>query len=215
MSILTVATTKGGAGKTTLARLILARLALQGLRLAAIDADLNRTLADWTSLAKFAVTVYHELDKGRIVPLADELSKTHDVVVIDTAGAASDSMLFAIGCSDLVLIPLQPSLGDIVEAVKTFQLIKSASLMLKRDVLTRVVLLSVKETTGVAQHILTEASNAGLPLMQTRLSHLVAFQEMSFTGMAPAKGKAAKEIAALMEEIAALDILPEPSKLAS
>jgi cellulose biosynthesis protein BcsQ len=39
VSIITVATTKGGAGKTTLARLILSRSTLSGLRAAAIDAD--------------------------------------------------------------------------------------------------------------------------------------------------------------------------------
>jgi cellulose biosynthesis protein BcsQ len=44
MSIITIATTKGGAGKTTLARLILGRSALSGLRAAAIDADFNHTL---------------------------------------------------------------------------------------------------------------------------------------------------------------------------
>ncbi len=41
MSIITIATTKGGAGKTTLARLILGRSALSGLRAAAIDAALE------------------------------------------------------------------------------------------------------------------------------------------------------------------------------
>jgi Mrp family chromosome partitioning ATPase len=39
MSIITIATTKGGAGKTTLARLILGRSALSGLKAAALDAD--------------------------------------------------------------------------------------------------------------------------------------------------------------------------------
>jgi CO dehydrogenase nickel-insertion accessory protein CooC1 len=39
----------GGAGKTTLARLILGRSALSGLTAAAIDADFNHTLTDWIS----------------------------------------------------------------------------------------------------------------------------------------------------------------------
>jgi CobQ/CobB/MinD/ParA nucleotide binding domain len=44
VSIIAIATTKGGAGKTTLARLILGRAALSGFKAAAIDADLNHTL---------------------------------------------------------------------------------------------------------------------------------------------------------------------------
>jgi CobQ/CobB/MinD/ParA nucleotide binding domain len=76
MSIITVATTKGGAGKTTLARLILGRTAQMGLAPAAIDADFNRTLTDWaTAFAKHPMTVRHELDETRIVPLVGDCMK--------------------------------------------------------------------------------------------------------------------------------------------
>ena len=82
MSIITVATTKGGAGKTTLARLILGRTAQMGLKPAAIDADFNRTLTDWaTTFAKPPLTVRHELDETNIVPLVSELHEAHDLVV--------------------------------------------------------------------------------------------------------------------------------------
>ena len=68
MSVITIATTKGGAGKTTLARLILARATLSGLTAAAIDADLNHTLTDWIStVAKSPITIRHEVDETRIV----------------------------------------------------------------------------------------------------------------------------------------------------
>ena len=57
MSVITIATTKGGAGKTSLARLILARAALSGQKAAAIDADFNHTLTDWVStVAKSPIT---------------------------------------------------------------------------------------------------------------------------------------------------------------
>src|SRR5271169_4301220 len=42
--ILTVASSKGGCGKTTLARIILGRLALAGYSVAAVDADFNHSL---------------------------------------------------------------------------------------------------------------------------------------------------------------------------
>src|SRR5271170_7730489 len=86
VSILSIATTKGGAGKTTLARLILARSALAGLKTAAIDADFNHTLTDWvTTATKHPITVRHELDETRIVPTVSDFHDSHDVVVIDTA----------------------------------------------------------------------------------------------------------------------------------
>ena len=117
VSIITIATTKGGAGKTTLARLILARSALAGLKTAAIDADFNHTLTDWiTTVAKHPITVRHELDETKIVPTVSELHEAHDLVVIDTAGAPSQATIFSIGCADIVLVPISPSSADIVEA---------------------------------------------------------------------------------------------------
>ena len=216
MSIITIATSKGGAGKTTIARLILGRLALDGLPVAAVDADLNHTLTDWVRAAsKHPIAVEHELDETRIVPLVESLHETHDVVVIDTAGAATQATIFAIGCADLVLVPCQTSSADIVEAIKTMNLIKSASLMMKRSVTARVVLTGYQPNTNISTHVEGEIAKANLPLMRTRLNRLVAFQEMSFTGIVPTTGIAGVQCANFIDEIASLGGIPAASKLAS
>ncbi len=216
MSIITIATSKGGAGKTTIARLILGRLALDGLPVAAVDADLNHTLTDWVRAAsKHPIAIEHELDETRIVPIVESLHETHDVVVIDTAGAATQATIFAIGCADLVLVPCQTSSADIVEAIKTMNLIKSASLMLKRSVTARVVLTGYQPNTNISTHVEGEIAKANLPLMRARLNRLVAFQEMSFTGIVPTTGIAGVQCANFIDEIASLGGIPAASKLAS
>jgi chromosome partitioning protein len=216
MSIITIATSKGGAGKTTIARLILGRLALDGLPVAAVDADLNHTLTDWVRTAsKHPIAIEHELDETRIVPLVESLHESHDVVVIDTAGAATQATIFAIGCADLVLVPCQTSSADIVEAIKTMNLIKSASLMMKRSVAARVVLTGYQPNTNISTHVEGEIAKADLPLMRTRLNRLVAFQEMSFTGIVPTSGIAGVQCSNFIDEIAALGGIPAASKLAS
>lgn len=216
MSIITIATTKGGAGKTTLARLILGRAALAGFKPAAVDADFNHTLTDWvTAVAKHPITVRHELDETKIVPLVTELHETHDVVVIDTAGAASQATIFAIGCADLVLVPVAPSSADIVEAIKTMNLIRSAAQMLRREVAARVVLTAVQPGTNIAEHVEKEIAKADLPVLGTRLHRLVAFQEMSFTGIPPTSGLAGVQCSNFLDDLEALGGLPETTKLAS
>jgi len=216
VSIITIATTKGGAGKTTLARLILGRSALSGFKAAALDADFNHTLTDWvTTAAKSPITVRHELDETKIVPLVSELHETHDVVVIDTAGAASQATIFAIGCADLVLVPVAPSSADIVEAIKTVNLIKSAAQMMRKEIPTRVVLTAVQPGTNIAEHIEKEIAKAKLPLLDTRLHRLVAFQEMSFTGIPPTSGLAGLQCSNFLYDLEALGGLPETTKLAS
>ena len=216
MSIITIASSKGGAGKTTIARLILGRLSLGGFRTAAVDADFNHTLTDWVRTAsKHAIAVENELDETQIVPLVTRLHDAHDVVVIDTAGAATQATIFAIGCADLILVPVQTSSADIVEAIKTMNLIKSASLMMKRDVTARVILTGYQPGTNISAHIESEVAKAKLPVMQTKLHRLVAFQEMSFTGLVPTTGLAGLQCTNLLDEIDALGALPEPNKLAS
>jgi chromosome partitioning protein len=216
MSVITIATTKGGAGKTTLARLILARAPLSGLTAAAIDADLNHTLTDWVStVAKSPITIRHEVDETKIVPLVAGLHESHDVVVIDTAGAASQATIFAIGCADLVLVPIAPSSADIVEAIKTVNLIKSAAQMMRREVVARVVLTAVQPGTNIAEHVEKEVAKAGLPTLRTRLHRLVAFQEMSFTGIPPTSGHAGFQCSNFLDDLEALGGLPEARKLAS
>ena len=216
MSIITVATTKGGAGKTTLGRLILALLAMRGFKVAAVDADYNHTLTDWvTTAAKHPITVHHELDETKIVPLVSELHNAHDFVLIDTAGAASQATIFALGCADLVLVPISPSSADIVEGIKTINLINSAAMMLKRDVPARVVLTAVQPGTNIAEHIENEVAKAKLPVLKTRLHRLVAFQEMSFTGIAPTSGPAGHQASNFLDDLAALGGLPEFMKIAS
>ncbi len=216
MSIITIATTKGGAGKTTLARLILGRAALSGFKVAAVDADFNHTLTDWvTAISKQPITVRHELDETKIVPLVAELHETHDIVVIDTAGAASQATIFAIGCADLVLVPVAPSAADIVEAIKTVNLIRSAAQMLRRDVPARVVLTAVQPGTHIADHVENELAKANLPIFSTRLHRLVAFQEMSFTGISPTTGLAGVQAGNFLDELEDLGVIPESVKIAS
>ena len=199
-----------------LARLILGRASMAGYKVAAIDVDSNRTLADWVKeSSKQPITVRHEIDETKLVPLVSELHEDHDIVLIDTAGAASQATIFAIGCADLILVPVSPSAADIVEAIKTVNLIRSAGQMLRRELHVKVVLTAVQPGTNVAEHVEKEVAKAKLPVFPTRLHRLVAFQEMTFTGIPPTTGLAGVQATNFLDELEALGALPETKKLAS
>lgn len=209
MSIITIATSKGGAGKTTLAQLLAGTIAKHGHRVAAIDADYNHSLADWANTFRPAnITIRHELDEKKIIPLAEELSDSHDLLIIDTAGAATQATVFAIGCADLVLIPCQLSSADVVEAVKTKQLVDSAAAMTKSTIPARAVLTDYQPRTVIAGHVEAELAACGLEQMNTRLHRLVAFKEMTFSGDVPTDGTAGTQVATLIDDVAALGVLP-------
>ncbi len=209
MSIITVATSKGGAGKTTIAAVILGALCERGYQVAALDADLNRTLCNWVEVfAKYPITAKAELDETQIVSLAGELEDTHDLVVIDTAGASMQATVFAIGCADLVLVPIQLSSSDVVEAIKTVKLVESASGMVKREIPARVIFTDYQPKTNVAAHTEGEAKKYKLPMMKAKLNRLVGFKEMTFTGRVPRGGTAGAQITVLLKELKGLGVLP-------
>ncbi len=209
MSIITVATSKGGAGKTTIAAVILGALAERGYKVAALDADLNRTLCNWIEVfARYPITAKAELDETQIVSLAGELEEAHDLVVIDTAGASMQATVFAIGCADLVLVPIQLSSSDIVEAIKTVKLVESASGMVKREIPARVIFTDYQPKTNVAAHTEGEAKKYKLPMMKAKLNRLVGFKEMTFTGRVPRGGTAGAQITVLLKELKGLGALP-------
>ena len=143
VSVIAVASSKGGAGKTTVAEVLLGALAERGATVAAIDADFNQTLSKWVqTFSSYPITATVEIDETKIVPLAGELADRHDVVVIDTAGAATQATVFAIGCADLVIVPVQLSSSDVVEAIKTVL-----------DASPDGPCLAVENMAGMGQHI--------------------------------------------------------------
>jgi chromosome partitioning protein len=208
MSIITLATTKGGAGKTTIAQVLVRAVHDLGYSVGVIDGDVNATMSDWiASTEKLDVECHRVLEDSRIVPTANELNRRHDLVVIDTAGAPSQASVFAIGCSDLVLIPVQLSNGDVTEALKTYQVLSSAAQLVQRHIEGRVIFTDYTPKTKVAKRVRKQIRKAELPSMETRLHRLVAFKELTFNGSMPKKGTAMEQSQALVEELRSLGVL--------
>lgn len=209
MSIITMATSKGGAGKTTTAQMIIGAVHRLGYSVGVIDADPNGTLSSWlANQSNMAIECRQILDDAGIVPAARKLERKHDLVIIDTAGARSQATIFAVGCADLVLIPMQLSHADVVEAEKTYKLVRSASSMTNRKIPARIVYTDYTPKTKVAKRVRKEIYQRDLPVMRTRLHHLVAFKELTFSGKVPKKGTAAAQGQLLVQEMCEMGCMP-------
>lgn len=208
--ILTVASTKGGAGKTTIVMALAGTLAAEGLRVAVVDADPSRAYASWAENAYEGATVIvrAEADEARLAKAIDELSPMTDLVLVDTAGFGNRAALLAIAAADAVLVPCTPSRADVEQAAKTLQLVDGAARAARRAIPAKVIPSRIKQATAVSRHAVSELDAASLPRTQAGVSDRVAFAEMTFSGRVPNSGEAGQEIAGLVAELRRLDWLP-------
>lgn len=209
MSVITIATTKGGAGKTTVAQMIIGAVHNFGYSVGVIDCDENQTLSSWLKNNRnMAIETRSVLDESTVLDEVRKLQRKHDLVVIDTPGTNTQATVFAVGCADMVLIPLQLSHADVVEADKTYRMVKSTSEMSGNRIKSRLVYTDYTPKTKVAKKVRKTVDALGLPTMRTRLHHLVAFKELTFSGKVPRKGTAGAQGQLLVQEICEMGLLP-------
>jgi chromosome partitioning protein len=204
--ILTIATQKGGAGKTTLARVISTHLAATGHSVAVIDADPNKGLTEWASLyAGPAIAFHAEPDEKRLASLPADLAENHDIVLIDTAGFGSRSMLVAIGAADAVLIPCTPDRGAVREAEQTAEWVRNLSRSTRREIPCRVIMTAFDPRRAADRHARQQArTTMALPLLDSILSDRTAYQAASWTGTIrhdPATSREADQLCAELVEM--------------
>lgn len=201
--ILTLTSRKGGCGKSLLAMLIASSLAEQGAGVALVDADPNGSVHRWVTdiCRESAITPYAEADADRLAELLPDLAEQHAVVVADTAGFGNRAATVAAAAADLVLVPVAPGEADVIEASRVVASVAGLARSTRRPIPALVVINRVRRNTTLARHIATEIDRLQLPRLVTTLSEAVAYGEMSFSGVLPAGGTPAEEVAALVSEL--------------
>jgi len=208
MFVLTIASSKGGPGKTTLSQVLAGRLAGR-CRLVVLDADPTQALSRWASNvyegAPFATIA--EPDETRLAHLISAKADEADLVLVDTAGFGNRAATAAMTSADGVLIPTLAGEADITEAEKTMRLVEGLARAARREIAARLVFNRVRRTS-LARHADAEAKQAKLARLRCSLSDLVAYGEMSYSGKVPSSGLAGGEVTALVAELRKMGWIP-------
>ena len=216
-SIVVIASSKGGAGKTSLTTVLAVNLAALRYRVAVVDADRNQAFANWHKISEAPpLTCSSEIDHNGIVSHLMAQAESHDVVIADTAGFENQTTVFAMGTADLVLIPCMPDRNSVLEARKTAKQVESISQIARRSIPYRVVLSRWSNRGLSEQATLADIDDARLPRLQQHLSDLVSFQKMTFSGVVPKTGLAGIQIDRIIDELRGLDAIPaKPTRTAA
>jgi chromosome partitioning protein len=202
--IITVATMKGGSGKSTLASCLAVHWHLRGRHPTLIDADPQRSImrlvARERALGGVAVVEDATEEASRT---ARRLAGGNGLVIIDTPGYRSKTAIDCLAVADFLLIPVKPSPFDVDRMLDTLNILTDRSD--GRRTLFRCILTQTTRDSVISKHIRAELAEAGLPVLHNEMTNRVGYPEASLWGATPSliswKGPAAKEIAAIADEV--------------
>jgi chromosome partitioning protein len=212
-SVITLATSKGGVGKSSLGRSLAAHWFTVGHKPALVDADPQRSLANrYDSEGRLgAVPVVAEPEE-RVGEVIEELRRRHAPVIVDTAGFRNRTTIGALVATDLAIIPLKSAVEDVDAAIATYGLIREINETDEREgrpIKIAMVLTMTLRGTVIARHVREQLTAAGYPLLQAEMLNRVAYPEAGIEGLSPSitdpDGAAARDIAAIAQELMKLE----------
>lgn len=209
-NILTVASAKGGCGKSALTTILAVNLASRGYKVAVVDSDPNRGFIDWYHDAYEgpALAVTAESSHLEIVDHAQQLAEGHDIVLIDTAGFSNQCSAVAMGTVDLVLIPVLPDRQSVIEGMRAAKHVASFSKASRRDIPFRIVLSRWTPKGLVERALIEDLSTAGLSILEQHLSDLSDFRKFTVSGSVPVTGRIADQAGSIIRELIAIGAIP-------
>ena len=209
--IITIASQKGGSGKSTITMQLAGVLSTRAekTRVLVIDADQQGTCLKWATMAAeeapFPATVM-----GMTEPIIHRqlprIRADYDFILVDTPPHAEAVARSAIIAADLVIIPVLPSPIDLWSAATTRKIVLDAQVQ-RPEIDCRLLLSRVVPNTALTQETVEALEVYDIPILSTRLHQRQAYPRSALRGGtvldldAKSGGQAAEEVRQLTKEL--------------
>ena len=162
MPVVTVASPKGGAGKSTASVILGTELAHAGAQVVILDCDPNRSVTLWADRAPLPprIVVKADIGESEIVRTIKQQDEDGRIVIVDLEGVASRLVSRAISQADLVLTPMRATTLDATIGVRALELIAEEEEALGRSI-RHAIVFTMTRAIKSKQHIAIETSLIG------------------------------------------------------
>lgn len=196
MPVITVASPKGGSGKSTASVILATELAHAGAEVTILDCDPNRSISIWASKADLPprIIVRSDIGESEIVRIIKQLDADGRIVIVDLEGVASRLVSRAISQADLVLTPMRATTLDATIGVRALALIAEEEEALGRSIRHAVIFtmtraIKSKQHTGIEASLVGQGVDVILPPLMERAAFSALFEFGGDLRTLPAQGR--------------------------
>lgn len=149
MTVIVIASPKGGVGKTTISILLAEQFAHMGWNVGVVESDKLQHIKRYNTArmerqTKENFVVYTDNDPDTIGSTIKKSDTEHEITIVDLPGRDGQVFTRAAARANLVLIPMAPSVGDHTGAVEVMRQVAIEEEHLERSIPHRIVLNMVK-----------------------------------------------------------------------
>lgn len=210
--VVTVASLKGGTGKTTIALSLADALHAAGHRVCVVDVDPQGSARVWADVAAELGAEGPPVLALEAEALAGQLEReggAWDAVIVDTPPRLDGPARVAMALAHLVLVPVSPGPADVWALAQTAEALEAVRAV-RPELAARVVLNRLDRRTALSAGLAAAAAASGMEVLAAGLGQRVAYAEAlaagqgvtSYAPTSPAAAEVAELVAEIMESLA-------------